>query len=186
MGILKYKKILWTKGLLHHDDVLFFSYELIKKRPFILTVLRAKFPYFLVDEFQDTSPIQIALLKLIGMQETVVGVVGDEIQSIYSFLGAVPGQLNNFSLPHIVEYEIPGNWRSTNNIVSLLNRIRPDLTQQPLRNVTATQPTVLVGEKLAALAWLSNQHPNKEVISLCREKRHSKCVKKGVRNKYTL
>ena len=179
-GYFEYKKILWSKGLLHHDDVLFFSYELIKKRPFILTILRAKFPYFLVDEFQDTSPIQIALLKLISMRETIVGVVGDEIQSIYSFLGAVPGQLSSFSLPNVAEYEISGNWRSTNNIVSLLNRIRPDLTQQPLRNVTGAQPTVLVGDKLVALSWVANQHQGKEVFSLCRENATANALKKGL------
>lgn len=168
-GYLEYKKILWSKGLLHHDDVLFFSYELIRKKPFLLTVLRAKFPYFLVDEFQDTSPIQIALLELIGAQETIVGVVGDEIQSIYSFLGAMPGQLNNFVLANIEEYEIQGNWRSTNKIVSLLNILRPTLIQQPLRNILGSTPTIIVGDKLNALAEVVNQHPNVNVFSLCRE-----------------
>ncbi len=38
-----YKKMSWEKGIIHHDDVLFFSYQLIEKFPFILQVLRAKF-----------------------------------------------------------------------------------------------------------------------------------------------
>ncbi|WP_207428906.1 UvrD-helicase domain-containing protein [Pedobacter sp. SYSU D00535] len=179
-GYLEYKKILWSKGLLHHDDVLFFSYELIKKRPFILTVLRAKFPYFLIDEFQDTSPIQIALLKSIGAMETIVGVVGDEMQSIYSFLGAIPGQLRTFSLPNICEYEIQGNWRSTNEIVDLLNKVRPDLTQKSLRNVSGSNPTIIVGDKLAALSWVANKHPTNEIFSLCRENSTANALEKGL------
>ncbi|WP_406825432.1 UvrD-helicase domain-containing protein [Pedobacter sp. KACC 23697] len=179
-GYLGYKKLLWSKGLLHHDDVLFFSYELVRKKPFVLTVLRAKFPYFLVDEFQDTSPIQIALLKLIGAQETIIGVVGDEIQSIYSFLGAVPGQLNSFSLPNITDYEIQGNWRSTNEIVGLLNRLRPTLIQQPLRNIAGSNPTIIIGDKLAALAWIATQHSPDNIFSLCRENSTANAIKKGL------
>lgn len=179
-GYLEYKKILWSKGLLHHDDVLFFSYELARKRPFLLTVLRAKFPYFLVDEFQDTSPIQISLLKMIGSQDTIVGVVGDEIQSIYSFLGAVPGQLKGFSLPGIMEYEIQGNWRSTNEIVGLLNQLRTGLIQQPLRGVSGIQPIIVVGDKLASLAWAVAQHPSKEIFSLCRENSTANALQKGL------
>ena len=53
----EYKKMSWERGVIHHDDVLFFAYQLIAKFPFILQVLRAKFPYFFVDEFQDTNPI---------------------------------------------------------------------------------------------------------------------------------
>ena len=55
----EYKKMAWQKGVLHHDDVLFFSYQILEKHPFSLEVLRAKFPYFFVDEFQDSNPIQI-------------------------------------------------------------------------------------------------------------------------------
>jgi DNA helicase-2/ATP-dependent DNA helicase PcrA len=179
-GYLEYKKMLWSKGLLHHDDVLFFSYELVRKKPFVLKVLRAKFPYFLVDEFQDTSPIQIALLKLIGVDETIVGVVGDEIQSIYSFLGAVPGQLNSFSLPNIVEYEILGNWRSTNQIVGLLNTIRPNLTQQPLRNISGSIPTVIVGDKVSALVTIANRYQDLNVFSLCRENTTANALQRGL------
>lgn len=179
-GYLEYKKMLWSKGLLHHDDVLFFSYELVRKKPFVLKVLRAKFPYFLVDEFQDTSPIQIALLKLIGAEETIVGVVGDEIQSIYSFLGAVPGQLNSFTLTNIAEYEILGNWRSTNQIVGLLNSIRPNLTQQPLRSISGTNPTVVVGDKLNALTRVATRHTDLDVYSLCRENTTANALQRGV------
>lgn len=177
---LEYKKILWQDGNLHHDDILFFSYELVRLHPFVLTVLRAKFPYFLVDEFQDTSPIQIELLKLIAQTETIVGVVGDEIQSIYSFLGAIPGQLSSFTLEGIQDYQIDGNWRSTNEIVALLNTLRPTLTQQPLRNVSGTFVTVIVGDKLAALSWISSQHPGREIYSLCRENTTANALKKGL------
>lgn len=179
-GYLEYKKILWSKGLLHHDDVLFFSYELIRKKPFILKVLRAKFPYFLIDEFQDTSPIQIALLKLIGADETIVGVVGDEIQSIYSFLGAMPGQLNSFTLPGIAEYEIKGNWRSTDTIVDLLNLLRPSLTQQPLRQVPGQKPSIIVGDKLKALDAVTAAHPGIDVFSLCRDNKIANSLQKGL------
>jgi DNA helicase-2/ATP-dependent DNA helicase PcrA len=86
---------------LDHDDVIFFSYQLIKNHPFILAILHAKFPYFFVDEFQDTNPIQVAILKLIGEKETIVGIIGDEAQSIYGFQGAEPKEFHSFILPNI-------------------------------------------------------------------------------------
>jgi DNA helicase-2/ATP-dependent DNA helicase PcrA len=68
--------MLWAKGYIHHDDVLFFSWILINKYPFLLTILRAKFPYFFVNEFQDTNPIQVKIVQKIAEEETIVGVVG--------------------------------------------------------------------------------------------------------------
>lgn len=166
---LEYKKMMWSEGYLHHDDVLFFSYQVLKNNPFVLEILRACFPYFLVDEFQDTSPIQIEILALLAAKETMVGVIGDEIQSIYSFLGAVPGQLHSFNLPGIKEYVIKDNWRGSNEIVALLNLIRTDITQQAKRNISVAPPTILVGEKIKCLEWVEGKYTSKVIVSLSRD-----------------
>ncbi|MGX5858288.1 UvrD-helicase domain-containing protein [Dyadobacter jiangsuensis] len=180
VGYLTYKQMTWEKGLLHHDDVLFFSYKLVTEKPFILDVLRACFPYFLVDEFQDTSPIQLAILKLIAQKETVLGVVGDEAQSIYGFLGAKPGQLGNFKLPDILEFKIEDNWRSSNQIVALLNSLRSDLRQEPLRKHSSTNVTLVVGDKLKALEWVSKKHPGEQIVTLSRDNITANSISKGI------
>lgn len=177
---LEYKKMVWEKGLLHHDDVLFFSHELMKRYPFILTVLRAIFPYLLIDEFQDCSPIQIKLVDLIAQKETIVGVIGDEAQSIYEFLGAVPGQLHSFKLPGIREYEIRDNHRSSIEIVDLLNAVRPALRQNSIRAVNTGLIRVLVGDKLAALQSAITRWPGVELVSLSRDNLTANAIKKGI------
>nr|WP_295933439.1 ATP-dependent helicase [uncultured Dyadobacter sp.] len=179
-GYLIYKQMTWERGLLHHDDVLFFSYKLVTEKPFILEVLRACFPYFLVDEFQDTSPIQLAILKLIAQKETVVGVVGDEAQSIYGFLGAKPGQLGNFKLPDILEFKIEDNWRSSNQIVTLLNRLRSDLRQEALRKYSSSSVTLLIGDKLKALEWVSTKHCGEPIVTLSRDNITANSISKGI------
>ncbi len=145
-GLLDYKKVFWRKGVLHHDDVLFFGYLLLKNNPFILTVLRAKFPYFFVDEFQDTSPIQATLLKMIGEKETIIGVIGDKAQSIYSFQGASPIHFDQFTLPGLQNYLISDNRRSTDLIVKLLNHIRKDMEQKGIRQIPGVKPVMFVGD----------------------------------------
>lgn len=114
----EYKKMAWEKGVIHHDDVLFFSYQIIEKFPFVLEVLRAKFPYIFIDEFQDSSPIQVAIFKKIGLRESIIGIIGDRAQSIYKFQGADPTQ---FQLSGIVDYVMKENRRSTNEIIDVLN-----------------------------------------------------------------
>lgn len=179
-GYLVYKKMLWKQGLLHHDDVLFFSYEIIKKKPFVLDVLRAQFPYFLIDEFQDTSPIQIEILKLIAQKDTIIGVVGDEAQSIYKFLGAVPGQLESFTLPGILSFEIKDNHRSSNQIVDILNIVRLKLKQEAVRNVNQSVVQMVIGDKIAALRWAEATYVGSEFVSLSRENMTANSLKKGI------
>lgn len=148
---LEYKKMCWRKGLLAHEDVLFFSYIMIGKFPRIVDVIRAKFPYIFIDEFQDTNPIQTYILKKISKQETVVGIIGDVAQSIYGFQGAKPDHFTNFSLPGLNEYSILDNHRCTNKIVSVLNDIRTDIIQSGKRNVEGIPPKILIGDKIWAL-----------------------------------
>jgi DNA helicase-2/ATP-dependent DNA helicase PcrA len=148
---LEYKKMCWRRGILDHDDVLFFSYILINKSPRVLDVIRAKFPYFFIDEFQDTNPIQTYILKKISERETIIGVIGDIAQSIYGFQGARPDHFTNFILPGLKVYSISDNHRCTNKIVCILNAIRSDISQNAQRNIEGISPKFLIGSKTWAL-----------------------------------
>jgi DNA helicase-2/ATP-dependent DNA helicase PcrA len=81
----EYKKMMWEKGLVHHDDVLFFSFQIVNKFPFVVNILNAKFPYIFIDEFQDSNPIQVEIFKKLVLLECRIGVIGDIAQSIYKF-----------------------------------------------------------------------------------------------------
>jgi Superfamily I DNA and RNA helicases len=176
----EYKKMTWEKGVLHHEDVLFFGYQLIEKCPFILKVLRAKFPYFFVDEFQDTNPIQAAILHQIGQSETIVGIIGDTAQSIYSFQGAEPARFTTFKLPEMADYQMAENRRSTNEIVRVLNEIRSDIQQVSLHNKTGDQPTIIVGEMTDSLRWSKEQCIGEKICSLSRDNITSNAMKREV------
>ncbi len=143
---ISYKQLYWAEGKIDHDDILFLSLQLVNKYPFILRVLHAKFPYFLVDEFQDSHPIQVELIKRIGEAKTTVGIIGDPAQAIYAFQGAEPGQLKEFSLPGMRTYTIEDNHRSTEKIVKVLNRIRKDVRQKS-KVGEGIKPVILVGDR---------------------------------------
>jgi len=178
--LLGYKKLYWQEGFIDHDDVLFFSYQLIRKFPFILDVLRAKYPYFCVDEFQDTNPIQTAIIELLAEKETIVGVIGDEAQSIYSFQGAHPVQFRSFTISGMVDYTMSDNRRSTNQIIDVLNKIRVDITQNKTRNVNKEKPKIIVGEKVAALKKAVELCNGGLVYSLARDNITSNIMKREV------
>lgn len=167
--LMSYKKLFWEKGRLHHDDVLFFGYKLLIRHPFILKVLRAKFPYFVIDEFQDTSPIQTAIIKLLAANETTVGVIGDNAQSIFSFQGASPADFTGFTLPGQNNFEINDNRRSTNLIVDVLNSVRTDIRQNPSRAIVGDRPAILVGARQNAFAHVKTQCGDQTIISLSRD-----------------
>lgn len=149
--LISLKKEYWKKGVLHHDDVLFFSYQLLIRYPFILNVLRAKFPYFYVDEFQDSNPIQVRILEMIGQIETKVGIIGDKAQSIYGFQGANAKQFEAFRLDGMNDYQMLDNRRSTNQIIDCLNLIRPEFVQNKVNNINGEMPLVLIGDPQSAL-----------------------------------
>jgi DNA helicase-2/ATP-dependent DNA helicase PcrA len=175
----EYKKMSWERGVIHHDDVFFLGYQLIAKFPFILQVLRAKFPYFFVDEFQDTHPTQTKILEQIGQEETVIGVIGDKAQSIYSFQGADPSQLSLFTLEGIAEYQILENYRSTDKIIDFLNCIRLDLQQiKPGQNGNGEKPILIVGEMGASLRKAQELCHGERVCSLSRDNVTSNVLKK--------
>ncbi|MDU5145427.1 MAG: ATP-dependent helicase [Paenibacillus dendritiformis] len=164
--LLKYKKFFWEKGIIHYEDVLAFSWEILKVSEDILRIIRSKFPYFFIDEFQDTNPIQTEIIKLIASKETTVGVIGDKAQSIYEFQGADVKQFNEFVLPQINQYKMEDNHRSTGSIITVLNTIRKDIEQQSPNKKIGKKPTILVGDTLGTLQYIKGSLGIDSVTSL--------------------
>ena len=165
-SLFKYKSFFWKKGIMHYDDILAFAWEIINLDTNVLRILRAKFPYFFIDEFQDTSPIQTEIVKKIAEQETIVGVIGDTAQSIYSFQGASMQQFIDFTLPSLDKYKIEDNWRSTNQIINVLKLIRTDLDQNSPENKNGNTPKILVGNSIQALEYCDNTIGKDKVVTL--------------------
>lgn len=140
------KQYIWSVvRMLTHDEILYFGYRILQKNPTALYSIRVKFPFVFVDEFQDTSPIQTQIIKLLGEKSTKIGVVGDVAQSIYSFQGAQPSDFLSFKIngETEVEYSISNNRRSTESIVNFCDFLRKSdhtVVQNNVRDVVEQNP----------------------------------------------
>lgn len=164
---IEFKKICWKNGLIDHDDILYLSHEILKKVPRILEILRAKFPYIIIDEFQDTNPIQAEIIKLIGEKESIVGVIGDTCQAIYEFQGTDVSQFTKFKLENMNLYYLVSNYRSSKEIIEFLNYMRGESSLiQNLSEFNTSKPKILIGNHFNNYTKVSKLHTNEEVCIL--------------------
>jgi DNA helicase-2/ATP-dependent DNA helicase PcrA len=107
------------------EDVLLLGVGMLESEPGVLAQVRQRYQHFLVDEYQDVSPIQQRLLDVWLGPSRDVCVVGDASQTIYTFAGATSDYLLGFpdALPdaHLIRLET--NYRSTMTIVEMANRV---------------------------------------------------------------
>lgn len=175
--LLNYKKIYWEKGIIDHDDVLFFSYVLIRDYPFILTILCAKYPYFFIDEFQDTSQLQDFIIDKIRQKDCIVGVIGDKAQAIYSFQGARVSLFEKFKVDSINSHTILENHRSSEQIVTFLNSIRKDIIQESCSGIENSDVSIMIGNRNKTYNEATNNCCNEPLISLSRDNITSNAMK---------
>jgi len=109
-------------GAIDFANIIFHSYQLLRRQDRILRYVSAKFAWMLVDEFQDTSDLQCEILALIASKDrTSFLFVGDQNQSIFSFAGARPDLAIDLArrVGANLEFGLSGNFRSSNPIVAL-------------------------------------------------------------------
>lgn len=159
-------RLRWDANCITYDDVLYLAMELLRLHPEIYNIIVARYPYFFIDEFQDSIPPIVDFVKSLGERNVVVGVVGDKAQSIYGFIDASVELFDSFVVPNMDEYEIHGNRRSSPEIISLLNVVRPNFIQNAIGTEHGVPPILLVGDRLEAYQRALNFVDNEEVHTL--------------------
>ncbi len=121
----EYEKALVKANALDFDDLIAKVVELFTVHADVKDLYATRFQYVLVDEFQDTNPIQMALIDALSSYRRNLFVVGDDHQSIYSWRGARIDHILNFENLYagtkVVRLE--QNYRSTQTILDAANRV---------------------------------------------------------------
>ncbi|MFF1302589.1 ATP-dependent DNA helicase UvrD2, partial [Streptomyces sp. NPDC058307] len=118
-----YEDIKRDRAVIDFEDVLLLTVAILQDRSDIAEQVRAQYQHFVVDEYQDVSPLQQRLLDLwLGRRDTLC-VVGDASQTIYSFTGATPDHLLDFRTRHpgATVVKLVRDYRSTPQVVHLAN-----------------------------------------------------------------
>ncbi len=120
-----YEEVKRGQGRMDMEDVLLLTAGLLAEDERVAAQVRRQYKWFVVDEFQDVSPLQSALLDLwLGGRDELC-VVGDPAQTIYSFAGADAGYLTRFpaKYPDTTSIELVRNYRSTPQVVTAANTL---------------------------------------------------------------
>ena len=130
----RYEELRRERHLVDFESVLELTAAILAEHPEAAAVIRDRYRYFVVDEYQDVNPLQKLLLDSWAGDRDDVRVVGDPRQTIYSFAGATAGYLTGFSadFPAATVLRLVRNYRSTPQVVALANQLTGLAGRQPL------------------------------------------------------
>ena len=120
-----YESLKKQERAIDFEDVLLLTVGMLEEEREVRDRIRDQYRYFTVDEYQDVSPLQQRLLDLwLGKRDDIC-VVGDPAQTIYSFAGATPAFLLNFTnkYPNAEVIRLTSGYRSTPEIINTANAI---------------------------------------------------------------
>ncbi|HIY43974.1 MAG TPA: UvrD-helicase domain-containing protein [Candidatus Helicobacter avistercoris] len=120
-----YQNYLERNNLVDFDDLLYLSYLIMEQNPSIAQSLSKKYSYIMVDEYQDTNPLQYKILRFLTCTHQNLCVVGDDDQSIYGWRGADIRNILEFTqdFPDAKMIKLEQNYRSTPEILRVANAL---------------------------------------------------------------
>lgn len=170
----KYAAVLTERRQIDFEDVLVLTTGMLETEPRAAVQVRERYRFFTVDEYQDVSPLQHAMLRVWLGDRDELCVVGDASQTIYSFAGASSSYLLRFGHEHpgAREFRLERNYRSTEPIVRVANQLmrgRPGALTlhaergEPARDESgvgqAPRPAPVTAE------WFANEHDEARAVA---------------------
>ncbi len=137
----KYTAMLKSQKLMDYDDQMVYAHRILRMYPEILNRVAERYRYICVDEAQDTSKIQHAIISLIARGNGNLFMVGDEDQSIYGFRAAYPKALLEFETEHAGAkvLKMEENFRSCAEIVAAADKFIAKNTLRHPKNMHASR-----------------------------------------------
>lgn len=142
------------------DHLLTLSVKLFEEHPDLLEKYQERYRYLMVDEYQDTNPIQYRLIELLSKKYNHLCVVGDDDQSIYGWRGAEVKNILNFDRATLIRLE--QNYRSTNTILQVANSV---ISRNKERHEKVLWSQCGEGEPVEVLLAATEQEEANHVVS---------------------
>jgi DNA helicase-2/ATP-dependent DNA helicase PcrA len=138
----RYAKALESAGALDFDDLLLRTVALLDRDPAVRDAYRRRFPYVLVDEYQDTNRAQYELVRHLAGPQGNITVVGDEDQSIYSWRGADIQNILDFEtdFPGARVLRLEENYRSSQAILDAASALVAHNRRRKGKTLRAVKP----------------------------------------------
>jgi DNA helicase-2/ATP-dependent DNA helicase PcrA len=158
----------FKNGAMDFDDLLFKMHELLQNFPEVLHKYQHKFKYILIDEYQDTNPVQYQIAKLLAAVHENLCVVGDDAQSIYSFRGATIENILQFQKDYddVKLVKLEQNYRSSQSIIGVANYvIKNNVGQIPKELWTENE----AGDKIKLVRTMTDNDEGKFVADAIQE-----------------
>ncbi|OYZ01578.1 MAG: ATP-dependent DNA helicase [Sphingobacteriia bacterium 28-36-52] len=165
-----YAKRCFKNGAMDFDDLLLKMYELLNNFPEALHKYQHKFKYLLIDEYQDTNPVQYQISKLLAAAHENICVVGDDAQSIYSFRGATIENILQFQKDYddVKVVKLEQNYRSSQQILKVANQVIKNNKGQIPKNLWTENEE---GEKIKLVRTMTDNEEGKFVADTIQEQK---------------
>ncbi|MBA4258622.1 MAG: ATP-dependent DNA helicase [Chitinophaga sp.] len=165
-----YAKRCFKNGAMDFDDLLLKMYELLNNFPEALHKYQHKFKYLLIDEYQDTNPVQYQISKLLAAAHENICVVGDDAQSIYSFRGATIENILQFQKDYddVKVVKLEQNYRSSQQILKVANQVIKNNRGQIPKNLWTENDE---GEKIKLVRTMTDNEEGKFVADSIQEQK---------------
>jgi DNA helicase-2/ATP-dependent DNA helicase PcrA len=158
----------FKNGAMDFDDLLFKMHEILRDYPEVLHKYQHKFKYLLIDEYQDTNPVQYQIAKLLAAVHENICVVGDDAQSIYSFRGATIENILQFQKDYddVKLVKLEQNYRSSASILEVANHVIKNNQGQIPKNLWTENEE---GEKIKLVRTMTDNEEGKFVADAIQE-----------------
>ena len=130
------------RQVVDYDDLLVKLHELLRDHEAVRRLLSQRYRYIMVDEYQDTNPLQAAIVRLLAAEHDNVMAVGDDAQSIYAFRGADFRNIMDFPklFPGARVISLEENYRSTQPVLDVANAVVSQARERYTKILFTKQP----------------------------------------------